>query len=853
MSLQLNFQLMFSTYLPNRSHLSMSAPEDQMKWYNHRTPQTDGKAHLQREGRNLVIVQGYQIRQKDKKMSPEFKRYTQFNHYLDFCSWERRTLWPSQTFYEVIFGFEARKPFFDVDIDYEKLAIVVTEEQANAGVLALQAAILRAEPLIKAEHVMIFASHRVGKLSFHVVVDHWCVSDHKQMGAFFLKVQALVPPQYHRWMDGSIYGACRDFRVLGSHKCGSDGVKELSPLSTWVPPEADITCPLERKIAILGGSMVTNASYCKSLPDYAPRVEKLKYTGPQRELAEEQVQAAIALMPDQEAHKLSRVEGTQIRLRRASPSHCPICRRVHDHNNIYLVVSARGEVFYRCHQTPDGVHSLGMLTAPPTLHGEPAAEELPLPVEPIPASMHPGLNGTKPLPPLVLTHPTKHAIAATVARVLTTTVAFDDETPMAKPSSPTKELPYVATRDEKGVVKCNPLYGEHQEGGFKGNKLIAVYPAHIDAEALRKQWITSLKPISEWHSQVEGTSTVIACGFMAELNRTGKGGASTFDIQPGDFGWTGTSPLRPIIIKPSGRGNIGTTKWKAIVKRLSPTVDLASDSGSDDEKEGKSFAERVWDYSTLTEAIRAAKPREINAVERAWAHRPSTKVENPMQNMVLWNWQQHVNDMVIVKCVDRRRVTWVVDPTGGIGKSDFVANLTIQDAKRFHCVNELAQIKDAAEMVKNALNKGWLGHCMLIDIPRQTETRQGLYQAIECIKNGVVTTVKYSGGTMRWTPGHVVVFANYYPNVDMLSHDRWNVLVAEIPPATTTVEQIATRPRGELVRLVSLPIEEVRKRATPPKSRLRVVPRESDDVLPLPVDRSGEIARAATVPVGTST
>ncbi len=75
----------------------------------------------------------------------------------------------------------------------------------------------------------------------------------------------------------------------------------------------------------------------------------------------------------------------------------------------------------------------------------------------------------------------------------------------------------------------------------------------------------------------------------------------------------------------------------------------------------------------------------------------------------------------------------------------------------------------AYQVVKNGTCK-----IALYDIPR-THMDYVSYEAIEMVKNGLVTTGKYEGGTICFNTPHVICFANAPPDVEKLSKDRWAI------------------------------------------------------------------------------
>ena len=121
-----------------------------------------------------------------------------------------------------------------------------------------------------------------------------------------------------------------------------------------------------------------------------------------------------------------------------------------------------------------------------------------------------------------------------------------------------------------------------------------------------------------------------------------------------------------------------------------------------------------------------------------------------------------------------RKVFWYYDEIGGTGKSVLADYLAITEPQKWFTAGAFGNSKDASQIIINAISSGWNGHGIIIDLPRQAESNVGFYQVIEDLKNGRITSQKYSGRVkyLGAIP-HVIVFANWKPNFSKLSRDRW--------------------------------------------------------------------------------
>ena len=76
----------------------------------------------------------------------------------------------------------------------------------------------------------------------------------------------------------------------------------------------------------------------------------------------------------------------------------------------------------------------------------------------------------------------------------------------------------------------------------------------------------------------------------------------------------------------------------------------------------------------------------------------------------------------------------------------------------------------AFQLIKNK----WDPDVCIFNFPRTSEG--AVYNAIEQLKDGLVFSSKYEGGVKMFNPPHVIIFANWLPDVKTLSEDRWNIV-----------------------------------------------------------------------------
>ncbi len=136
--------------------------------------------------------------------------------------------------------------------------------------------------------------------------------------------------------------------------------------------------------------------------------------------------------------------------------------------------------------------------------------------------------------------------------------------------------------------------------------------------------------------------------------------------------------------------------------------------------------------------------------------------------VLLFPWQQSMFDIVSAE-PDDRTIVWVWETAGAVGKTTFLKWLM-----RFHEAIPLEGKK--ADILNIALNHE--SEIYVYDLERSMEQFVS-YASIEKIKNGCFMSGKYEGGMVNRNCPHLVVFANFPPEKEKLSLDRWKIYKIE--------------------------------------------------------------------------
>lgn len=139
-------------------------------------------------------------------------------------------------------------------------------------------------------------------------------------------------------------------------------------------------------------------------------------------------------------------------------------------------------------------------------------------------------------------------------------------------------------------------------------------------------------------------------------------------------------------------------------------------------------------------------------------------------------WQTQIVKLLEQKS-DDRTIYWVCDKVGNSGKTQLCKYLAVKK-------NALVLEGKAADM-KYTVTKYWLDNKKSASIPPLmmdlTRSQDGFisYSGIEAMKNGMYMNTKYESCMVLYNSPHLVVFANFMPDTEKLSADRWHVLELE--------------------------------------------------------------------------
>lgn len=184
------------------------------------------------------------------------------------------------------------------------------------------------------------------------------------------------------------------------------------------------------------------------------------------------------------------------------------------------------------------------------------------------------------------------------------------------------------------------------------------------------------------------------------------------------------------------------------------------------------WLDRITGAPTLVDALRGQSLRDAVATITIFERLQKQFIPVPVDEEPT-EWQR---EFILVAEInhDPRLIHWIWDPVGGHGKSWLARHLVAKWPNDWTILKNLGNQRDSATVIKNIIDSGFRGRHAWVDLPRGACIKD-FYPALEDISDGCVTTLKYQGKTVMFEPMCIYVGANFLPDLDKMSEDRWRV------------------------------------------------------------------------------
>lgn len=117
-----------------------------------------------------------------------------------------------------------------------------------------------------------------------------------------------------------------------------------------------------------------------------------------------------------------------------------------------------------------------------------------------------------------------------------------------------------------------------------------------------------------------------------------------------------------------------------------------------------------------------------------------------------------------------RTINWIWEEHGKTGKTTLCKHLCLMQG----AIYVSGKATDVKYAISTYLEAGQDIKIVLWDVPRSCQEYVS-YEAIESVKNGIFFSAKYESKQAIFNTPHVYIFANFEPETDKLSQDRWNI------------------------------------------------------------------------------
>lgn len=146
------------------------------------------------------------------------------------------------------------------------------------------------------------------------------------------------------------------------------------------------------------------------------------------------------------------------------------------------------------------------------------------------------------------------------------------------------------------------------------------------------------------------------------------------------------------------------------------------------------------------------------------------KIIDHLEGKEPYEWQQRVID-IVKGDVDPRKIIWLWEADGNRGKTTLARHLVLKHG----AIIVGGKANDIRCGIATHVEKHGDVGIVVVDLARTNEQYVS-YEAIENAKNACFFSGKYESSMVVYNTPHVIVFANYAPNYDALSQDRWEVI-----------------------------------------------------------------------------
>lgn len=157
--------------------------------------------------------------------------------------------------------------------------------------------------------------------------------------------------------------------------------------------------------------------------------------------------------------------------------------------------------------------------------------------------------------------------------------------------------------------------------------------------------------------------------------------------------------------------------------------------------------------------------------------KPPIRVRKCILRKDLWKWQDDLYEYLTSTPPDNRTILWYWSKEGGCGKTTMKQFMKQQHPTET-AVMRGGKVADTAFMLNTRIKAGDDIKYVFIDLPRSKFETGHIYGLAEQLKDGDLDCSKYESCELQFAEVHVIVFANWYPDMNnqFISSDRMHVV-----------------------------------------------------------------------------
>jgi hypothetical protein len=310
-----------------------------MRWYHYlnKIGEDNLMGSEKIDDENLIVCQQLSTR-----------RYTHFQNFSAFFRYYQTLPESERCFYEILLPEKARKPYFDIDMEREKIKDFDEKE------LFREVRKIFREFLGKEYTLLVFSSHTEKKRSYHLIIDDFVLQNYKECEVFFDRFTDRLTEKYKPYFDRCVYKSVQQFRIIGNHKFEKDNSKKFEKeLSVGFKYPSRCREKNAKFLHLLSVSLIYNNSYCQMLGGFSPPEEEKSLgmgAACEGDVADVLQNFFAVYSPDDFQYSSCKEQNGNLLLvlRRLNPTYCKECDRVHENENPFITVTGgyRNITFY---------------------------------------------------------------------------------------------------------------------------------------------------------------------------------------------------------------------------------------------------------------------------------------------------------------------------------------------------------------------------------------------------------------------------------------------------------------------------------------------------------------------------